>query len=66
VEKVNDRLLAGLKETFSTNRGDRPVHIRIKGRQQAHLMALGDEFRVDASLRLVSELKAMLGTGCLD
>jgi DNA polymerase-3 subunit alpha len=65
-QMVTAAFIEALKLTLATNRGERPVRLRVKGRQDATMLALGDDYRVSTSGNLVSELKAMLGTGCLD
>jgi DNA polymerase-3 subunit alpha len=67
VEKLNNNeFIEALKESFDTNRGQRPVRMKVKSRRAITTYELSAEFRVNTSGNLVSELKALLGPGCLE
>ena len=65
-EKVSGDFAAELEHSLARHRGDRPVRLKVRGHHTTTLLALGDDYRVSTSGSLVSELKAMLGSGCLE
>ncbi|GIL32025.1 DNA polymerase III subunit alpha [Actinocatenispora comari] len=65
-EKVDTDLVGELKRTLLNNRGETAVRIKLVGRERNHLLALDDALRVTPGPGLVSELKSLLGAGCLE
>jgi DNA polymerase III subunit alpha len=66
VEKITAELVNELKHSLSRHHGDRPVRLKVRGTREAATYALGQDFRVSTSGSLISELKALLGSGCLE
>lgn len=54
-------MLAQLKEVLSTSPGQTPVIMRLVGDQGITPLRLGDEYRVDPTGGLLSELRVLLG-----
>jgi DNA polymerase III subunit alpha len=65
-EKVDRDLVGELKRTLLNNRGDTAVRVKLIGRKDSHLLALDDALRVTPGPGLTSELKSLLGAGCLE
>jgi DNA polymerase-3 subunit alpha len=54
-------LIARLKSTFGAHPGPLPVILRLLADGEARRLRLGEEFRVDGSAALLSELRRLLG-----
>ncbi len=65
-DRVTGEFVAELKHSLARHPGERLVRLKVRGQRNATVLALGDEYRVSTSGSLVSELKAMLGSGCLE
>ncbi|GAA4218858.1 DNA polymerase III subunit alpha [Actinocatenispora rupis] len=65
-EKVDPDLVGELKRTLLNNRGETAVRVKLLGRDRNHLLALDDGLRVTPGPGLMSELKSLLGAGCLE
>jgi DNA polymerase-3 subunit alpha len=66
VERITADLVGELKNSLSRHQGERPVRLKVRGMRTATMYALGSEFRVSTSGSLIGELKALLGSGCLE
>ncbi|HEY3505855.1 MAG TPA: DNA polymerase III subunit alpha [Actinocatenispora sp.] len=66
VDKVNESVVGELKRTLLNNRGETAVRVKLLGRERNHLLALDDGLRVTPGPGLTSELKSLLGAGCLE
>ncbi|MEV0841044.1 DNA polymerase III subunit alpha [Actinocatenispora sera] len=65
-ERVDPDLVGELKRTLLNNRGETAVRVKLVGRERNHLLALDDTLRVTPGPGLTSELKSLLGAGCLE
>jgi DNA polymerase-3 subunit alpha len=65
-ERVDPDLVGELKRTPLNNRGETAVRVKLVGRERNHLLALDDTLRVTPGPGLMSELKSLLGAGCLE
>ncbi|MGA8112863.1 MAG: OB-fold nucleic acid binding domain-containing protein, partial [Actinocatenispora sp.] len=66
-EKVDQHLVGELKRTLLNNGGQTAVRVKLIGREgKQQLLALDDKLRVTPGPGLVSELKSLLGAGCLE
>ena len=65
-ERVDPGLVGELKRTLLNNRGETAVRVKLVGRERNHLLALDDALRVTPGPGLTSELKSLLGAGCLE
>jgi DNA polymerase III subunit alpha len=54
-----------LKDVLATHPGATEVHLRLTQSGRATVMRLDDRLRVTAGPELFSDLKALLGPGCL-
>jgi len=60
-DRCNDNLLFGLKSILSEYSGELPVVIHVVDDTEIYEVALGNEYRVKESGRLIAELKSMFG-----
>lgn len=60
-DRCNDNLLFGLKSILSEYSGELPVVIHVVDDTEICEVALGNEYRVKESGRLIAELKSMFG-----
>ncbi|MCM0621603.1 DNA polymerase III subunit alpha [Nocardioides bruguierae] len=63
--RVNQHVVADLKDVLSTHRGSSEVHLRVLMRDKTIVMRVGDLHRVTPSPALFADLKQLLGPGCL-
>lgn len=63
--RCTESLITELRDVLSRRPGDTPVFIKVVARNGAHLMQLGDRYRVEPGPDLSGDLKALLGPGCL-
>jgi DNA polymerase III subunit alpha len=67
VEKITAELVSELRHSLHRHHGERPVRLKVRGARSATTTyALSKDFRVSTSGSLISELKALLGSGCLE
>ncbi|MDN4173048.1 DNA polymerase III subunit alpha [Nocardioides sp. SOB77] len=63
--RVNQDVVAHLKDVLSTHPGMTEVHLRVLMRDKTLVMRIGDHHRVTPSPALFADLKQLLGPGCL-
>jgi DNA polymerase-3 subunit alpha len=63
--KVTPELVDDMRHVIEDNQGNSPLRIRLRADGRSTLLAV-NRFRVDPSTMFVSEIKALLGTGCLE
>lgn len=63
--KVTNRLADDLRRTLRAHPGSTPVQIKLLRREGALLLALDQDFRVEASTAFMGDLKGLLGASCV-
>ena len=63
--RILHQLIAELKRILDSHRGKSPVHIKLRNGQRTTLLNLAN-YSVEPSVSLWSELKELLGAGCLE
>lgn len=64
--RVNDQLVAQLRETLSTHPGTTEVHLKLQHKARATRWRLGDNVRVAPTPALMADLKALLGPAAIE
>jgi DNA polymerase-3 subunit alpha len=65
VQRCTPPVVERLKEVLTTHPGTTEVRLRLTSPGRATVMKLGDALRVERSIELFGDLKALLGPGCL-
>jgi DNA polymerase-3 subunit alpha len=64
-EKITHKLLEDFRRIVTAHQGNTALRIKLRGRQESTLLAVNN-YKVDPSTGFLSELKALLGAGCLE
>ncbi|GAA3394450.1 DNA polymerase III subunit alpha [Cryptosporangium minutisporangium] len=64
--RVNDQLVAQLRETLSIHPGTTEVHLKLQHKARATRWKLGDNVRVTPTPALMADLKALLGPAAIE